>query len=83
MSSTASDGRHSRAQGRHDDRPVDQDRMRDHEIDQLVVAPFRIVKAELVVGRALPAQADRVARSPWRWMSSTVVRASAASSDIR
>jgi hypothetical protein len=29
---------------RDDDRPVDQDRMRQHEIDQLVVAPLRIGK---------------------------------------
>ena len=41
---------------RDDDRPVDQDRMRQHEIDQLVVAPFGIGKPEFGVGRALFAQ---------------------------
>ena len=41
---------------RHDDRPVDQDRMSQHEIEQLVVAPFGIGKPELRIGRALFAQ---------------------------
>jgi hypothetical protein len=41
---------------RHHDRPVDQDRMRQHEIDQLVIAPFGIGKPEFRIGRALLAQ---------------------------
>src|SRR5258706_3367508 len=41
---------------RDDDRPVDQDRMRQHEIDQLLVTPFRIGKPEFGVGRYLLAQ---------------------------
>src|SRR5258707_13542260 len=41
---------------RDDDRPVDQDRMRQHEIDQLLVTPFRIGKPEFGVGRCLLAE---------------------------
>jgi hypothetical protein len=40
----------------HDNRPVDQDRVRQHEIQQLIVAPFRIGKPKLRVRRALFAQ---------------------------
>src|SRR5947209_16701470 len=40
----------------HDDRPIDQDRMRQHEIDQLVIGPFRIGKPELRIGSAFFAQ---------------------------
>lgn len=36
-----------------DNRPVDQDRLRQHEIDQLLVAPFRVVEAQVVIGRVL------------------------------
>ena len=50
---------------RHDHRPVDQDRMRQHEIDQLVVAPFWIGKPQLCIGRALFAQ-QRAHRNPHR-----------------
>ncbi len=57
MSSTFSDGRHNRVPfGVSHNRPVDQDRMRQHEIDQLVVGPFRIGEAELRIGRAFLAQ---------------------------
>ena len=35
--------------------------MREHEVDQLVVAPFGIGKAELGIGRALFAQQMRAA----------------------
>ena len=45
--------------GRHDDRPVDQDRMRHHGVEKLVVGQGRIVEPELRVGRAL--LADHVA----------------------
>ena len=38
---------------RHDNGPVDQDRMLKHEVDQLVVAPLGIGKAQLGIGRAL------------------------------
>src|SRR5882762_8098654 len=50
-----------RALRRHHDRPVDQDRMIKHEVDQLVVAPFEIGEPELRIGRALLPQqrADR------------------------
>src|SRR5262245_7471014 len=36
---------------RHDNRPVDQDRMRDHGLDDLCIAEFRIVELELGVRR--------------------------------
>ena len=39
-----------------DDGSVDQDRVSEHEIDQLLVAPFRIVEAEGVEGRILAPQ---------------------------
>ena len=38
---------------RHHDRPVDQDRMRQHEVDQFVVAPFRIGEPKFRIRRAL------------------------------
>ena len=41
---------------RHHDRPVDQDRMRQHEIEQLVVAPFRVGQSHFGVRRTLFAQ---------------------------
>jgi hypothetical protein len=41
---------------RHDDRPVDQDRVGQHEVDQLIAAPFRIGEPEFRIGRALFAQ---------------------------
>ena len=44
------------AQRRHDDRPVHQVRMRDDEVDELVVGPARVIKLQFVVGRALLAQ---------------------------
>src|SRR5271166_3095144 len=46
---------------RDDDRPLDEDRMFEHEADELVVAPFRIAEAELCIRRTLLAQkrADR------------------------
>src|SRR6266480_7719133 len=46
---------------RHDNRPVDQDRMRQHEIDQLFVAPFWVGKPP-VRHRACPFRAT--ARGP-------------------
>jgi hypothetical protein len=39
-----------------DDRPVDEDRMRQHGVDKLVVGQAGIVKAKLRIGRALLAQ---------------------------
>ena len=39
-----------------DDGPVDQNRVSDHEVDQLLVTPFRIVEAERVEGRVFAPQ---------------------------
>jgi GH25 family lysozyme M1 (1,4-beta-N-acetylmuramidase) len=39
-----------------DDRALDQDRMRQHEINQLIVAPAWVVQPQLIIGRVLPAQ---------------------------
>ena len=57
--------------------------MRQHEIDQLVVAPFGIVEAEFIVGRALAPQkiARRDAHAPDQINEAS--RGRAASSDIR
>jgi len=38
------------------DRPVDQNWVSDHEVDQLLVTPFRIVEAERGIGRVLAPQ---------------------------
>jgi hypothetical protein len=46
----------SRPLRRDDDRPVDQDRVRQHEIDQFVVAPSGIGEVEFGLGRAFLAQ---------------------------
>ena len=40
----------------HHDRPVDQKRMRQHDVDQLIVSQRGIVQAQFVIGRALAAQ---------------------------
>ena len=54
MSRTASDGRHSLdAVWRHDDRAIDEDWMRHHGVDQLIVRQRGIVQLQLVVGRSL------------------------------
>lgn len=39
-----------------DDGPLDQDRVRQHEINQLIVAPAWVVQPKLIIGRILPAQ---------------------------
>jgi hypothetical protein len=44
------------AQRCHDDRTIDQDRVTHHEVDKLVVGPFRVIEAELVIGCPLAAQ---------------------------
>ena len=49
-----------RALRRHDDRPIDEDRMFEHEVDQLVFRPLWIAKAERVIRRSLlPQQVAR------------------------
>ena len=40
----------------HHDRTVDEDRVREHLVDELFIAPLGIVESELLVGRALLAQ---------------------------
>ena len=42
------------AEWRHDDRPVDQDRVRHHGVEELAVGQRRIVQAKLIVRRAFP-----------------------------
>lgn len=41
---------------RNDNRALDQNRMRKHEIDQLIVAPAWIVQPQLIIGGVLPSQ---------------------------
>src|SRR5208337_4011070 len=41
---------------RHYNGPVDENRMGEHEIDELIIAPFRVSKPKLTVGRALLSQ---------------------------
>src|SRR5690606_24642171 len=38
------------------DRAVDENRMLDHEVDQLIVTPFEIIEAEFCIGGAIFAQ---------------------------
>ncbi len=49
----------ARAFGRHHDGALDQNGVRDHEIDKLVIGPFRIAKAEFLVRRALLRSSSR------------------------
>jgi len=66
ISSTLSDGPAGPdAFRRLDDRAIDQDRMRHHEIDQLLVRPFGIAEAEFGVRGALFPQ-ERADRNPHR-----------------
>jgi hypothetical protein len=46
----------SHAMIRHDDRPLDEDRMLHHRIDQIRVRQARIAESQLVIGGAAPAQ---------------------------
>jgi len=50
---------------RDDNRTVDQDRVRHHEVEQLVVGPFRIAEPEFRVGCSLLAQ-EGANRNPHR-----------------
>jgi hypothetical protein len=38
---------------RHDDRPIDEDGMRDHRVEQIIIAKTWIIQPKLGVGRAL------------------------------
>ena len=49
----------ARAFGRHHDGALDQNGVRNHEIDKLVIGPLRIAKAEFLVRRALLSQQSR------------------------
>lgn len=66
MSRTASEGRPGTTpRGVTDhDRPVDQDRMRQHEIKDFVVGPLGIDQIKFGIGRAFLAQ--QIAWFPWR-----------------
>lgn len=46
---------------RHDDRPIDEDRMRHHLVNQVVIAPGRPVQAEIAIRRSLLSE-----QFPWR-----------------
>ena len=67
---------------RDDDRAIDQDRMRHHRVDQLIIRQCRIIQAERIVGRALPAQQPRTGMSMPR-SGRPVPSRPAASSDIQ
>ena len=57
MSSTVSEGRHRRApRGGDDDRPLQQDRVLDHDVDEPIVGPRRIVEFQGIVRRSLAAK---------------------------
>ena len=65
------------AERRHDDRAVDQERVRDHEVDQLRVRPFRSRRGR-ARRRACPCGAGaRAARCPWPRSAPRAARASA------